>query len=53
MANPNVAGSLALLQQYHREIYGSFMLAATLKGLAIHTAADLDEPGPDYRTGHP
>lgn len=51
MATPNVAGSIALLQQYHRDVYGSFMRAATLKALVIHTAADLAEPGPDYRTG--
>ncbi len=51
MATPNVAGSLALLQQHYREIYGTYMRAATLKGLVIHTAADLDAPGPDFRTG--
>ena len=27
------------------------MRAATVKGLAIHTAADLGRPGPDYATG--
>src|SRR5690606_37399131 len=51
MATPNVAGSLALLQQYHQIKFGEYMRAATLKGLVIHTADDLDMPGPDYRTG--
>ncbi|SNR25561.1 Por secretion system C-terminal sorting domain-containing protein [Maribacter sedimenticola] len=51
MATPGVTGSLLLLQQYHEELYGSYMRAATLKGLALHTADDVDAPGPDYRMG--
>ena len=51
MASPNVAGSLLLLQQYYKETYGSFMKAATLKGLALHTADDTDIAGPDAKTG--
>ena len=51
MASPNVAGSLLLLQQYYKEITGSFMKAATLKGLVMHTADDTDIPGPDSNTG--
>ena len=51
MAAPNVTGSLLLLQQYHNETYGAFMRAATLKGLALHTADDVDIEGPDSHTG--
>jgi len=51
MATAAVTGSLLLLQQLHYEIYGRGMRAATLKGLALHTARDQDVPGPDYRTG--
>ncbi|WP_165731366.1 S8 family serine peptidase [Polaribacter sp. 20A6] len=51
MASPNVTGSLLLLQQYYKETYGSFMKAATLKGLALHTADDTDMVGPDANTG--
>ncbi|UAM97726.1 S8 family serine peptidase [Polaribacter litorisediminis] len=51
MASPNVAGSLLLLQQYYNETYGNFMRAATLKGLALHTADDVDIVGPDANTG--
>ncbi|TVZ16274.1 putative secreted protein (Por secretion system target) [Maribacter sp. MAR_2009_72] len=51
MATPGVTGSLLLLQQYHEELYGSYMRAATLKGLALHTADDVDAPGPDYKMG--
>jgi len=51
MAAPGVTGALLLLQQYHEELYGAFMKAAALKGLALHTADDVDAPGPDYKMG--
>lgn len=54
MAAPNVAGSLLLLQQLYEEKNGHngiYMRSATLKGLAIHTATDLGNPGPDYTYG--
>ena len=51
MAAPGVTSSLLLLQQYHEELYGSFMKAATLKGLALHSADDVQAPGPDYKMG--
>ncbi len=47
MASPNVMGSLLLLQQHYNNINGSFMRAATLKGLALHTADDSGPVGPD------
>src|SRR5579863_5588882 len=51
-AAPNVTGSLYLLQEYYAEKNGgSFMRAATLKGLACHTAFDAGNPGPDYIYG--
>ncbi|MGO4919820.1 S8 family serine peptidase [Maribacter spongiicola] len=51
MATPGVTGSLLLLQQYNKELYGEYMKAATLKGLALHTADDIDTEGPDYKMG--
>lgn len=51
MAAPGVTGSLLLLQEYHKELYGSYMRAATLKGLALHTADDVQDAGPDYKMG--
>jgi subtilisin-like proprotein convertase family protein len=51
MASPNVTGSLLLLQQYYNESYGNFMRASTLKGLALHTADNVGEAGPDALTG--
>ncbi|WP_067029858.1 S8 family serine peptidase [Allomuricauda sp. CP2A] len=51
MAAPGVTGSLLLLQQYHEELFGTYMKAAMLKGLALHTADDVDAKGPDYKVG--
>ena len=52
MSSPNVAGTLLLLQQHHKNVKGGFMKAATLRGLAIHTADEAGtSPGPDYRFG--
>ncbi len=54
MATPSATGSLALLQQHWENLNGSgnYMLASTLKALAIHTAdeAGLND-GPDYEYG--
>lgn len=47
MASPNVAGSLLLLQQHYNNVNGNFMRAATLKGVALHTADDAGISGPD------
>ena len=51
MATPGVTGALLLLQQYNEQLYGSYMRAATLKGLALHTADDVAASGPDYTMG--
>jgi hypothetical protein len=53
-AAPNVSGSLLLLQQHYENLHGpgSYLRAATLKALAIHTADEAgDAPGPDYTFG--
>jgi len=47
MASPNVAGSLLLLQEHANNVFGNYMRAATLKGLALHTADDAGITGPD------
>ncbi|MEQ8903956.1 GEVED domain-containing protein [Ekhidna sp.] len=51
MASPNVTGTLLLLQQHYNNVNGSFMRAATLKGLALHTADDAGVSGPDVVYG--
>ena len=47
MASPNVTGTLLLLQQHYKNLTTNFMKAATLKGLACHTADDAGNAGPD------
>lgn len=47
MASPNVMGTLLLLQQHANNVNGTFMKAATLKGLALHTADEAGPNGPD------
>lgn len=47
MASPNVTGSLLLLQQHYNQLNGNYMRAASLKGLALHTADDAGATGPD------
>lgn len=52
MSSPNACGTAALLvQQYSTLFPGEAMRAATLKGLLIHTATDIGNPGPDYKFG--
>ncbi|WP_421764917.1 S8 family serine peptidase [Ekhidna sp.] len=51
MASPNVTGTLLLLQEHYNNVNGSFMRAATLKGLAMHTADDAGISGPDVVYG--
>ena len=51
MAAPNVTGTLTLIQQHYNNVNGKFMKAATLKGLACHTATDRGRTGPDAQYG--
>jgi Subtilase family/GEVED domain/Secretion system C-terminal sorting domain len=52
MATPQVSGSLLLLQEaYSKQNNGQLMLSSTLKGLALHTAFDAGNAGPDYIYG--
>lgn len=52
MATPSVTGSLGLLQQHYKAKNNSFMRAATLKALVIHTADEAGNAnGPDYQNG--
>lgn len=53
MATPAVAGSLALMLQQYREVYGTSgnFWPATAKAILMQTAVDLGNPGPDYQWG--
>jgi len=52
MASPNAMGSAALLVQHYSQLFpGQAMRSSTLKGLILHTANDLGNPGPNYSFG--
>ncbi|MDZ7778150.1 MAG: S8 family serine peptidase [Bacteroidales bacterium] len=52
MSAPSTTGSSLLLQEHYNDLNGSYMRAATLKALAIHTADETGpHPGPDYMFG--
>lgn len=51
MASPTVTGTLALVEQRYRQLYGGNAPAALLKALACNTATDLGNPGPDFKYG--
>jgi len=51
MSSPSACGSAALLMQLYDRLFGGAMRASTLKGLMLHTADDLGNPGPDYQFG--
>ena len=52
MAAPSITGSLGLLQELHKRLFGTILRSATIKALAIHSAREAGlHPGPDYRHG--
>ncbi|MCC5806444.1 MAG: S8 family serine peptidase [Opitutales bacterium] len=52
MSAPNAAGAAALLIELYGTLFpGGAMRSSTVKGLLIHTADALGNPGPDYRFG--
>ncbi len=51
MSAPNASGSMALLQEHSNNIRGTYLRAASLKGVVLHTAVDAGNPGPDYIHG--
>lgn len=53
MSSPSAAGSLFLLQEHYNKLHpGLFLRAATIKGIAIHTASESGSmAGPDYQHG--
>ena len=51
MSSPNTAGSLGLLDQHARTLFGGPLTGATMRALAIHSADDAGTAGPDYTYG--
>lgn len=53
MSTPVVTGTVALLIEQYRQVYGGDSpTAATLKAVLINSATDMGRPGPDYAFGH-
>lgn len=53
MATPGVAGSVALLVQRYKQLNSDNPpISALIKNTICNTAADLGNPGPDYRFGY-
>ena len=54
MAAPAAAGLTALITEQWKTFNGaaSTPLPHTIKAILVHTATDLDDVGPDYRTGY-
>jgi uncharacterized repeat protein (TIGR01451 family) len=58
MAAPAVSGVIALLTENYRSLFGTNPTPSTIKGLLLHTAADLNDAtpwynkGPDYASGY-
>lgn len=51
-AAPTVTGGVLLLQQHFKNLNGHFMLAATVKGIMLHTTFEAGpNPGPDIDFG--
>lgn len=52
MSCPGVSGTLATLYEAYRDKVGGDPHASLLKGIALNTADDLGNPGPDFRFGY-
>lgn len=52
MSAPAITGLLLLLQEHYNDVNSNFMLAATAKGVLLHTADEAGiNQGPDYSFG--
>lgn len=52
MACPGIAGTMGQLYQAYKELNnGQYPSSALMKGILLNTADDLENPGPDFKTG--
>lgn len=51
MATPGTSGTLALLYERYKNIFGIKPLASLMKALVANTAKDVGNTGPDYKYG--
>ncbi len=52
MSCPAVAGTFSCMSQAYREIHGSTPKSGLMKAVMMNTCDDLENPGPDFRTGY-
>ncbi|RNC83984.1 MAG: T9SS C-terminal target domain-containing protein [Balneola sp.] len=46
-----VAGSVALIRQHYQDLNSDTLTSASLRALLAHTADDVENTGPDFKTG--
>lgn len=59
MATAGVSGAITLLQQYYNEKFSDlldpsevpYLWSSSIRGLIVHTADEVGNPGPDYKYG--
>ncbi len=51
MATPAATGSIALLSQRYTQVNGGNVRLDTMKAILFNTAKDIENPGPDYKSG--
>jgi len=51
MASPGACGTGLLLHEHYRDKTGQYLRGSSLKALMIHTATDVQDAGPDYKSG--
>ena len=51
MATPAVSGTAALLIERYHDVHGSYPASDLLKNILCNTAEDIEQPGPDFRSG--
>lgn len=52
MSCPAVSGTFSQMGQAYRDIYGTTAKSGLLKAILMNTCDDLENPGPDFRTGY-
>ena len=50
-ASALVTGSIALIREHYQNLFSDTLTSASIRGLLAHTADDIGEIGPDYKTG--
>jgi len=52
MAAPAVTGTIVLFSQRYKQINGANPRVDTIKAIIFNTAKDIENPGPDYKSGY-